>query len=91
MFGTASMIHRMVGAVNVATSCCDTPAISIAFVGARDRHSQVKAATVAKKFRLGLEKARTTLKATTQRGVQQSMHPLLRRYLVDHLNLNRKQ
>jgi hypothetical protein len=31
------------------------------------------------------------LKVTTQRGVRQALHPLHRRYRVDHLNLNRKR
>ena len=33
----------------------------------------------------------TVLKASTQRGVQQFMHPVHRWYSVDHLDLNRKR
>jgi hypothetical protein len=89
VFDSACMIHRMVGAVNIATSYRDP--VSISFVGAKDRHSQVNAETIARKFRCGLETAQKTLKATTQRGVRQAMHPLHRRYRVDHLNLNRRR
>lgn len=46
---------------------------------------------VAKKFRCGLETAQRTLKTTTQRGVRHAIHPLHRRYRVDHLNLHRKR
>ena len=63
----------------------------MAFVGAKDRHSQVTAETVARKFRCGLETAQRTLKTTTQRGVRHAVHPLHRRYRVDHLNLHRKR
>ena len=60
----------MISAVQIATSHRDD---QIAYVGARDRHSQVTAETVARKFRCGLETAQKTLKATTQRGVRHEM------------------
>ena len=78
------MITKMVGAVCVATAHRDP---TVSFIGSKDRHSQVNAETVAKRFRCGIETAQKTLKATTQRGIRQAMHPLNRRYRVDHLNL----
>jgi hypothetical protein len=51
----------------------------------------VNAETLARKFRCGLETAQRTLKTTTQRGIRQSLHPLHRRYQVDHLDLHRKR
>ncbi|KAI2497134.1 hypothetical protein MHU86_17395 [Fragilaria crotonensis] len=51
----------------------------------------INAETVARRFRCGIETAQKTLKATTQRGVRQSLHPLNHCYRVDHLNLNRKR
>ena len=42
---------------------CGEPNISI---GSSDRHSQVNAETVAKRFRRGNKTAQNTLKATTQ-------------------------
>ena len=83
------MITRMVSSVKIATAFREQQ--SIAFVGAKDRHSQVNAETLARKFRCGLETAQRTLKTTTQRGVRQSLHPLHRRYRVDHLDLHRKR
>ena len=61
----------------------------IAFIGAKDRHSQVTAEIVARKFRCGLEMAKRALQTTTQRGVRQALHPLHRRYRVNHLDLHR--
>ena len=89
VFDSASMTRRMISSVQIATSHRDDSSIS--YVGARDRHSQVTAETVARKFRCGLETAQKTLKATTQRGVRHAMHPLHRRYRVDHLNLHRRR
>ena len=85
----AAMVMKMVGAVSVAMAHRDPSNAS--FVGSRDRHSQVNAETVARRFRCGIETAQKTLKATTQRGIRQAMQPLNRRYRVDHLNLNRKR
>jgi hypothetical protein len=52
----------------------------------------VNAETVARLFRCGLETAKKTLKATTQRGVRQSRHSLNGRYYrVDHLNHHRRR
>jgi hypothetical protein len=79
----------MIGMVKVATA--SRGEANLSYVGAKDRHSQVNAETVAKRFRCGIETAKKTLKATTQRGVRQAIHPLHRRYRVDHLDLNRKR
>jgi hypothetical protein len=83
-----TLLSRMIGKVNVATAHRD---VNVSFVGSKERHSQVNAETVARKFRCGLETAQRTLKTTTQRGVRQSIHPLHRRYRVDHLNLHRRR
>jgi hypothetical protein len=89
VYDTSHMIQRMISSVNVATAHRDEP--SIAYVGAKDRHSRVTPEAVAKKFRCGLETAQRTLKTTSQRGVRHSIHPLHRRYRVDHLNLHRRR
>ena len=57
---------------------------------AKDRHLRVTVEEVARKFKCGLEMVKKTLKVTTQAGVRQALHPLHRRYRVDHLNLNRR-
>jgi hypothetical protein len=87
-YNDATFLNRMIGNVKVATAHRD---VNILFVGSKDRHSQVNAETVARKFRCGIETAQRTLKTTTQRGVRHSIHPLHRRYRVDHLNLHRRR
>ena len=86
-----TFIRRMISAVHVTTSHRDSDNVQLAFVGAKDRHSQASAETVARKFRCGLDTAQRTLKTTTQRGVRNAIHPLHRQYRVDHLNLHRKR
>jgi hypothetical protein len=87
-YNELTLLSRMIGKVNVATAHRD---VNVSFVGSKERHSQVNAETVARKFRCGLETAQRTLKTTTQRGVRQSIHPLHRRYRVDHLNLHQRR
>jgi hypothetical protein len=87
-YNDATLLNRMIGNVRVATAYRDANA---SFVGSKDRHSRVNAETVARKFRCGIETAQRTLKTTTQRGVRHAIHPLHRRYRVDHLNLHRRR
>jgi hypothetical protein len=57
----------------------------------KNRHTHVLTEEVARILRCGMDTAKQTLKVTTQRGVRQALHPLHRRYQMDHLNLNRKR
>ena len=89
VFDPPSMVTRMIKAVNIATAHRDP--LNLGYVGAQDRHSRVTPETVARMFRCGLETAQKTLKTTTQRGVRQAIHPLHRRYRVNHLDLHRRR
>ena len=67
----------MLSAVQVTTANRDHDIARLAFVSAKDRHSQVSAESLARKFCCcGLETAQRTLKTTTQRGIRQAIHPL---------------
>ncbi len=87
-YDDATFLNRMISNVRVATSYREA---SISFIGSKDRHSRVNAETVARRFRCGIETAQKTLKTTTQRGVRYAIHPLHRRYRVDHLNLHKRR
>ena len=63
-------------------------AVNVSYLGVKNRHSQITAEAVARKFRCGLETAKQTLKSTTQYGVRQAIHPLRRMYRVDHIDIN---
>ena len=53
-----------------------------------ERHSSVNFENLSRMWNIGLETAKRTLQVTTQRGVRTAVHPLHRRYRVDHLHLN---
>jgi hypothetical protein len=56
-----------------------------------DRHTKVNPENLARLWNIGLETAKRTLQVTTQQGIRTALHPLHRRYRVDHLHLNRKR
>jgi hypothetical protein len=76
VFDESSMMQRMISSVNIS------------YLGVKNRHSQITVEEVARKFRCGLETAKQTLKATTQYGVRQAIHPLRCMYRVDHIDIN---
>jgi hypothetical protein len=60
-------------------------------VYARHRHTIVSAETLSKLWNIGLETAQRTLRVTTQNGLRTAVHPITRRYRVDHLHLHRRR
>ncbi len=52
------------------------------------RHTPVNAEELSQKFAIGLDTAKRTLQVTTQRGIRHAIHPIHRRYRVDHLHLH---
>jgi hypothetical protein len=55
------------------------------------QHSSVTFENRSRKWNIGLETAKQTLQVTTQCGKRTAVHPLHRRYCVDHLHLNRQR
>lgn len=60
-------------------------------VVSNERHTTVSSENLARKWGIGLQTAQQTLRVTTQRGIRTAIHPLHRRYRVDHMNLHRKR
>ena len=54
-------------------------------------HSSPTPETVSRLWNVGLETAQQTLRATTQQGICSAVHPIFRRYRVDHLHFHRKR
>ena len=48
-----------------------------------ERHVKISAELLADRFGIGLERARQTLKSTTQRGTRSALLPITRRYRAD--------
>ena len=55
------------------------------------RHSVVTPELLSRQWSIGLDTARQTLRATTQNGIRTAIHPITRRYRVDHLHLHRRR
>jgi hypothetical protein len=54
-------------------------------VASSSRHSSATPEHLARAWNIGLEKAKDTLRVTTQKGLRFAIHPIHRRYRVDHL------
>jgi hypothetical protein len=54
-------------------------------VASQSRHSKVSPENIARKWNIGLDRAKDTLRVTTQKGIRYAIHPIHRRYRVDHL------
>jgi len=69
-------------------------AIKTSLIGAAysaTRHSIVTPELLSRQWSIGLDTARQTLRATTQNGIRTAIHPITRRYRVDHLHLHRRR
>jgi len=60
-------------------------AVSVGATFSKTRHSKITPEELARKWRVGLQTARNTLKTTTQFGVRHAIHPLKRRYRTDNM------
>ena len=57
-------------------------------VKARHKHSKITPESIAYMMNIGLDKAKQMLTTTTQKGIRTAIHPIHRRYRVDHLDLH---
>ena len=53
-----------------------------------DRHSRVTPKEVTRKWNIGLETVKNTLRVMTQYGIHMAVHPMTRCLHVDHLHLH---
>jgi hypothetical protein len=67
------MAHQMISKINIDE------------VASKTRHTKVTPEHLARAWNIGLEKAKETLRVTTQKGIRYAIHPIHRRYRVDHL------
>jgi hypothetical protein len=54
-------------------------------VASQTRHSKLSPEHLARTWNIGLDRAKDTIQVTTQRGIRFAIHPIHRRYRVDHL------
>jgi len=93
-FNEKTFCKRLIGSVNIATAHRADIDEAIekqkeSGVITTDRHSKVGPEELSRKWNIGLQMAKDTLKVTTQHGVRTAVHPMTRRLRVDHLHLHR--
>jgi hypothetical protein len=54
-------------------------------VASKTRHSKVSPEHLSRAWNIGLDRAKDTLRVTTQKGIRYSIHPIHHRYRVNHL------
>jgi hypothetical protein len=92
VYSERTLMQRLIASVKVAR-CYNNEAaeegktnkkdVNVLAVDTRARHTELLAEEVSRKFGVGLETARKTLKATTQYRIRHAVHPLSRRYRTD--------
>ena len=80
------MVPRLIASVKVAT-CIREDETKVDSMMSNQRHSTVNAEELSRKWGIGLETAKKTLKVTTQFGIRHALHPLRRRYRTDPMSL----
>jgi hypothetical protein len=100
VYSERTLMQRLIASVKVAR-CYNNKASeegktnkkedTVLAVDTRARHTKLSVEEVSRKFGVGLETARKTLKATTQYGIQHAVHPLSRRYRTDIMQSKRQR
>ena len=98
VYSERTMIQRLVSSVRIA-SCYEDETEeekdnsekprNLAAIDTKARHMALSVEEVSRKFGIGLETARQTIKATTQFGIRHAVHPLSRRYRTDIMQSKR--
>jgi hypothetical protein len=94
-----TLIQRLVSSVKIA-ACYDTTndeednnplGRKVSAIDTRARHTALYIEEVSRKFGIGLEMAKKTLKATTQYGIRHAVHPLSRWYRTNIMQSKRQR
>jgi hypothetical protein len=54
-------------------------------VASQTRHLRLSPEHLARTWNIGINRAKDTLRVTTQKGIRYAIHPIHKRYRVDHL------
>ena len=94
VYDAQNFCKRLISSVNIAMAYRDDLDAweehrKVSSVISNDRHSRVTPEEVARKWNIGLETAKNTLRVTMQHGICMVVHPMMRHLCVDHLHLHR--
>jgi hypothetical protein len=99
VYSERTLMQRLIASIKVAR-CYNNEAgmedkteeqVNVSAVDTRARHTKLSVEEVSRKFGVGLETARKTLKATTQYGIRHAVHPLSRQYRMDIMQSKRQR
>ena len=62
--------------------------IRVSKIASKTRYSVHLPEEVSRKFNIGIERAKETMKVTTQKCIIHAVHPLHRHYRVNHMQFN---
>ena len=93
-YGEKEFCNRLISAMNIVTRYQEDidqreDERKVSGVITSERHLRVTPAEVARKWNIGLQTAKDTLRVTTQKGIRTVIHPMTRRVRMDHLHLHR--
>jgi hypothetical protein len=98
VFDIGNMSKRLIASIKVAspprqisqvkTEAQDLPPIKT--FQSKGRHSSVSPEDLSKRWQIGLEQSKETLKRTTQRVIRSAVMPLARRYRADRMFQNKR-
>ena len=96
VYDPRSFCDRLISAVNIATTYREdidkwNEDQKVSSIISNERHSKATPEELARKWNIGLQTAKDTMRVTTQRGIRTAIHPMTRRVRVDHLNLHRRR
>ena len=84
MFVERAMIEQLIASINV---WC----VKVKDIESNARHSVINPEEVSRKFNIGINRLKYTLRVTTQTCIRHAVHPLHRIYRVYNIQLNRKR
>ena len=88
-----TVLPRILSSVRVATYLPENgqeEPCNVSSIGSKTRHSTVLPQELSRKWRVGINTARQTFKATTQRGIRATVHPPTRPCQTDSFSLRHR-
>jgi hypothetical protein len=96
VFNTKDVYDHLISAVNVAMTYRDdidewSNEQKISGIISNEPHSKVTPEEIARKWNIGIQTAKDTVRVMTQRGIRTAIHPMTRHVRVDHLHLHQQR
>ena len=96
VYDTRSFCERLISSVNIVTAYHDDidsceEQWKVGGIITNEHHSRVTPEVIARKWNVGLQMAKDTLRIITQHGIQAVVHLMTHHLRVDHLHLHQNR